>query len=60
MKISDDHIDNAVHAAMKELRKSGYYFTTEQYMHLNERITVFLTDDCDLDVVAPQRPPQTN
>ena len=39
MNISDDHIDNAVHAAIKELKKSGYYFTTDQYMCLNDRIT---------------------
>lgn len=50
MNISDDHIDNAVHAAIKELKKSGYYFTTDQYMCLNDRITTFLQEDCGLDV----------
>ena len=55
MNIPDDHIDNAVHAAIKELRKSGYYFTTDQYMCLNDRITAFLQEDCGLDVVPGQQ-----
>ena len=51
MSISDDFVDNAVHSAIKELKKSGMYFTTDQYMMLNDRITAFLREDCGLDVV---------
>ena len=54
MTISDDFVDNAVHSAIKELKKSGMYFTTDQYMMLNDRITAFLREDCGLDVVPTQ------
>jgi|TARA_Y100000780_G_C13358269_1_gene291784 hypothetical protein len=61
MKILDKHIDNAVHAAIKELKKSGHYFTGAQYCQLNEHISTFMREDCDVDVMpAADNPTHLN
>jgi hypothetical protein len=57
MDIHDDCIDDAVHAAIKALKQSGKYFTTEEYCMLNDRITAFLQEDCGVNIVSGPRKP---
>ncbi|MEQ3641299.1 MAG: hypothetical protein ABNH03_16335 [Alteromonas sp.] len=50
MKISESYIDDAVHAAMASLKRSGCYFTTSDFDALNDAITTFVRDECGFDV----------
>lgn len=51
MILSASHVDNAVHVALEELKKTGVSFDSDEYCILNERLTDFLTDDCHINVV---------
>lgn len=51
MILSESHVDNAVHAALEELKKAGVSFDSDEYCIFNERLTEFLTDECQMDVV---------
>ena len=52
MEISESYIDDAVHAAMASLKRSGCYFTTSDYEALNDVITTFVRDECGVDVAT--------
>lgn len=51
MILSESQVDNAVHAALEELKKAGVSFDSDEYCIFNKRLTEFLTDECQMDVV---------
>lgn len=59
MEICKSCVDDAVQAAMKVLKTSGYYFNSHEIDALNNSVRAFLQDDCGLVVATEEGPTKT-